>query len=79
MGRLWYVPFKKHDDPVSMEHNWTHLEEYLNSPQPTCPICGEPKSDVADWPDPFVIEGICEGPDLMYCCNDCYHRRCMEI
>lgn len=31
MGRLWYVPFKKHVDPVSMDKNWTSIEEYLNS------------------------------------------------
>lgn len=31
MGRLWYVPFKKHVDPVSMDKNWTSIEDYLNN------------------------------------------------
>lgn len=73
------MPRRKRRAPVRRQPCTLSVEEYLNSPLPTCPICGEPKSDVADWPDPFVVEGICEGPDLMYCCNDCYHRRCMEI
>lgn len=30
MARLWYVPFKKHIDEVSMNRNWTSLEDHMN-------------------------------------------------
>jgi hypothetical protein len=52
--------------------------EYLTDPRPLCPRCGEPKHGVKERPDPFVVEGICAGPEMISC-EACYDERRMDV
>lgn len=52
-------------------------EEYLNSPNESCPLCREPKDDVKERFDAYA--DACGNKGATHrMCGDCAHQRYMD-